>query len=140
MIYTGYTEGELQKVISILQKHNVPFDVMADESAITAAEELISDDDYHIHKKAGSVNNSFYALSIDQTALKALPANILRELEKHRVWPEQEPPPELHEESVPKEPKAPTFEKTKWAAIIILVMVGVLIFLEFFEGNDLYLN
>ncbi len=97
MIYTGYSQAELDKIIAILEASRVPFEVSSDDHAIEKAHGVIKDSNYHVHKRQGTVENSFYNISIPDGALKGLSSAVLRDLEKHNIFPEMEMLPEEKE-------------------------------------------
>ncbi len=94
MLYTGYSESEIKNIVIILEAHRIPFHVMADGESIEKAHETIKDPHYHIHKRQGTVANSFYSIEIADGALNSLPEDILKQLEKHNIFPEMEMLPE----------------------------------------------
>lgn len=94
MLYTGYSEIEIKNIVIILEAHRIPFHVMADGESIEKAHETIKDPNYHIHKRQGTVANSFYSIEIPDGALNRLPKEILKQLEKHNIFPAMDMLPE----------------------------------------------
>ncbi len=94
MLYNGYSQSELDKIIAILDAHQVSYEVSADEQGIEKANHVIKDMNYHVHKRQGTVGNSFYSISIPEGALRSLSPSVLKELEKHNILPEMEMLPE----------------------------------------------
>lgn len=88
MLYTGFTETELKQITLILERNNVPFEINVHEESIENANAQIKHEDYFRHKRGAVIDNSYYALSIDQEALKALPDTELNLLANLRIFPE----------------------------------------------------
>lgn len=88
MLYTGFTEKELQEIKLILERNQVPFEINVHEESIENANSQIKHEDYFRHKRGAVIDNSFYALSIDQTVLKSLPEKELNLLAGLRIYPE----------------------------------------------------
>lgn len=98
MLYTGYSEHELTRIIEILERHQVKFEVTADDQAIEFAQSLISTKfERSAHKKA-ELDNSFYAISFDRNGLKNLSADDFQDLKRLRIFAEDMAEPEAHEE------------------------------------------
>lgn len=90
MLYTGFTEKELQEIKLILERNRVPFEINVHEESIDNANSQIKHEDYFRHKRGAIIDNSFFALSIDQGILKSLPETELNLLAELRIFPEMD--------------------------------------------------
>ena len=89
MLYTGYTKTELDSLLALLDKINVPYEVLMDDGQ--AAERS---------RQRGDA--SILRVEIPDEALMAIPEQYFSELERFRIYPQFMEVPLEHFQDAPK--------------------------------------
>lgn len=128
MLYTGFSQTELDEIIAILEANQIHFEVSANEQAIIQAQAIMASKfERGTHRKA-EIDNSFYAISLNQEELIKVPPADLEKLINLRIFPGHTPVrklmPEKKSESLSRTPQIMFVGNNPVTAVII--MLGLL--------------
>lgn len=135
MLYTGFTEKELSEITHLLERNNIAYEIQVHEESIDKANEIIKHNDYSGYRRGAQIDNSFYALSIDQAALKLLSETELALLAELRIFPEIELIHQYTEEEKPLPIPSHLRKVNKKELITRISAILALVFL-FYLGLD----
>lgn len=125
MIYNGYSQAELDALLSLLEELKIPHAVGVDENLVqqtTQGERA---------QRRGALNSSYMRLEIEDDELKKIDPKHYKILEKYHIYPQYVDVPEgLGEEAVAATVATPKAAKpaNKFLQLALLIVTAMMIY------------